>query len=260
VLVAGGTASSTGIGGTGAMSSSELYSPPVAPGAPDTVTADPGARAVTVRWAAPSATGGLAVTSYTVTASPGGATTTTGPGARSAVLSGLTSGQHYTVSVTASSPAGTGPARSAETTLPVGGGGDTVAPVITALRVSPKAFRAAAHGASIASVLGARINYFTSEPTTTTFTVERLIAGRRVGKRCVKPTKSNRKRPKCTRAASLKGHFSHREGGGAVSLRFTGRLGGRKLPPGSYRLVAKARDNAGNSGRPAKAPFRVAKH
>jgi hypothetical protein len=261
VLVAGGAASSTGLGGTGATSSTELYSPPVAPGAPGTVTADPGDRAVTVRWAAPGSTGGIAVTSYTVTATPGGATATTGPGARSAVLTGLTNGQRYTVSVRASNPAGTGPARSADATLPLGGGGaDTVAPVITALRVSPQAFRAAAHGASIASALGTRIHYFTSEPTTTTFTVVRLAAGRRVGKRCVKPTKHNRTRPKCTRTVPVKGHFSHRDSGGAVSLRFSGRVGGRKLSPGSYRLIAKVRDDAGNAGRPAQAPFRIAKH
>src|SRR3954453_17324392 len=85
-LAAGGATSCAGIGSTGATASADVYSPPVAPGAPETVTADPGDRAITVRWAAPGSTGGLAVTSYTVTAAPGGVTTATGPGARSAVL------------------------------------------------------------------------------------------------------------------------------------------------------------------------------
>jgi hypothetical protein len=259
VLVAGGADSSTGIGPTGATSSADLYSPPVAPGAPETVTADPGDGNVTVRWAAPGSTGGLAVTRYIVTASPGGATTSTGPAARSAVLSGLTSGATYTLSVTASNPAGTGPARSATATLPPAGspGGDTVAPVLTALRISPGTCRAAAHGPSIATVKGARLRYFTSEPTTTTFRVERLTAGRRVGKRCVRPTKRNRKRPACVRAVRVKGGFAHRDPGGAVSLRFSGRVGGRRLPPGRYRLVAGVRDDAGNPGRSAHAPFRI---
>ncbi|MEA2437428.1 MAG: hypothetical protein QOF65_1984 [Thermoleophilaceae bacterium] len=260
VLVAGGATSSTGIGPTGATPSAELYSPPVAPGAPDTVTADPGDRAITVRWAAPSSTGGLAVSRYTVTAQPGGATTTTGPGARSAVLGGLNNGTHYTLSVTATTPAGTGPPRSADGTLTPGSGPDTVAPIITALRLSPRTFRAASGGASIATALRTRIHYFTSEPSTTTFTVQRLSSGRRVGKRCVKPTKTNRKRPQCTRKVSVKGHFSHHDHGGAVSLRFSGRVGGRKLSPGPYLLVAKVRDDAGNPGRPAQAPFRIVKH
>jgi N-acetylneuraminic acid mutarotase len=259
VLVAGGATSSTGIGSTGATASADVYSPPVAPGSPETVTADPGDRAITVRWAAPGSTGGLAITSYTVTAAPGGATTAAGPGARSAVLSGLTNGQRYTVSVTASNPAGTGAPRSADGALAPGGGPDTAAPVITALRLSPRTFRAASGGASIATALRTRIHYFTSESTTTTFTVQRLTAGRRVGKRCVQPNKHNRSRPQCTRKVPVKGHFSHRDHGGTVSLRFSGRVGGHKLSPGRYVLVAKVRDGAGNPGRPTQAPFRIAK-
>jgi hypothetical protein len=259
VLVAGGATSSTGAGATGATSSAELYSPPIAPGAPDTVTADPGDSDVTVRWAAPGSTGGLAITRYTVTASPGGATTSTGPGARSAVLGGLTNGRSYTLSVTARSPAGTGPARSAAATVTPGGGRDTLGPTITALRLSPRVFRAARGGASIATALGARIRYFTSEPTTTTFTVTRLTPGRRVGKRCRRSTRRNRTKPRCVRRVPIRGRFSHTDRGGAVSLRFRGRVGGRSLLPGSYRLGAKVRDHAGNPGRPAQAPFQIAR-
>jgi hypothetical protein len=177
------------------------------------------------------------------------------------VLSGLTNGATYTLSVMASNPAGAGPARSATATLPptgtAGGGLDTVAPVLTALRLSPRVFRAATGGPSIATARGARLSYFTSEPTTTTFTVERLAPGRRVGKRCVRPAKSNRRRPPCVRRVPVKGSFAHGDPGGAVSLRFSGRVGGRRLSPGRYRLVAAVRDVAGNPGQPAKVPFRI---
>jgi hypothetical protein len=259
VLVAGGADSSTGLGPTGATTSAELYSPPVAPGAPGTVTADPGDGAVTVRWSAPGSSGGLAVTRYTVTASPGGPTATVGAGARSAVVSGLTNGVTYTLSVMASNPAGTGPVRSATATPIPAGTPDTVAPTLTALRLSPRAFRAKSNGPSIATARGARIRYFTSEPTTTTFRVDRLAAGRRVGKRCVRPTKRNRKRSSCVRRVRVRGSFAHHDPGGAVSLRFSGRVGGRRLSPGRYLLVAHVRDDAGNPGRPAQAPFRIAR-
>jgi hypothetical protein len=175
------------------------------------------------------------------------------------VLSGLTNGVAYTLSVTASSPAGTGLARSASATPTPAGTPDTVAPTLTGLRLSPRVFRAATSGASIAATSGARIHYFTSEPTTTTFRVERLAAGRRVGKRCARATKRNRKRRSCVRHVRVKGQFTHRERGGAVSLRFSGRVGGRRLSPGRYRLLATVRDDAGNPGRPARAPFRIAK-
>src|SRR5207245_505517 len=66
---------------------------------------------VTVMWTAPANNGGMAITSYTVTASPGGATAS---GASSPlVVSGLTNGTAYTFTVTAANSVGTGPASSA---------------------------------------------------------------------------------------------------------------------------------------------------
>jgi hypothetical protein len=45
--------------------------------------------------------------------------------------------------------------------------------------------------------------------------------------------------------------------GGANSFRFVGRLGRRVLAPGSYRLVLRATDGAGNESEPQARPFRV---
>ena len=47
-------------------------------------------------------------------------------------------------------------------------------------------------------------------------------------------------------------------GGRDVNLfRFTGRLGSKTLKPGSYRLVAVARDPAGNTATTVRAAFAV---
>jgi len=77
------------------------------PGAAATLTAVAGNRAATIRWS-PAPTGGLALTGYTVTATPGGATCTTS-GALSCSIGGLTNGTAYRFSVVAANALGNGP-------------------------------------------------------------------------------------------------------------------------------------------------------
>jgi hypothetical protein len=81
------------------------------PGVPGAVTATPGDSSVSVSWTAPAQVGGP-VTSYTATVSPGGASCTAVVPAVSCVVGGLTNGVSYSVSVTATNAAGTGPAGS----------------------------------------------------------------------------------------------------------------------------------------------------
>jgi FtsP/CotA-like multicopper oxidase with cupredoxin domain len=80
----------------------------VAPGAPTNVTAVAGNAQATVRFTAPTFTGGSAITSYTVTSSPGGLTAT--GNATQLTVTGLTNGTAYTFTVTATNSVGTGPA------------------------------------------------------------------------------------------------------------------------------------------------------
>ncbi|MFE7329402.1 fibronectin type III domain-containing protein, partial [Streptomyces sp. NPDC057565] len=76
------------------------------PEAPSGVSATGGNQRATVSWAAPSSNGSP-ITSYTVTASPGGATATT-TGATFATMTGLNNGTSYTFTVTATNAIGTG--------------------------------------------------------------------------------------------------------------------------------------------------------
>ena len=69
------------------------------PGAPINVVATAGNRQVNLSWTAPPESGGMPITAYTVTGTPGGSCSTTGN--TGCVVTGLTNGTAYTFSVTA---------------------------------------------------------------------------------------------------------------------------------------------------------------
>ena len=97
-----------------------------APTAPVSVTTTAGDTRVAVRWVTPASTGGSAITSYTVTSTPGGFTCTTSTNA--CVVTELTNGESYTFTVTATNAVGTSvasepsapvsPVASGSTTMP----------------------------------------------------------------------------------------------------------------------------------------------
>jgi hypothetical protein len=135
--------------------------------------------------------------------------------------------------------------------------------VLGALAIAPSRFRPANLGEPVAAAriaaapIAAKVSYAVSKPATVTFTVQRLRSGRRVGKRCLAPARRRRHAPKCTRATTLKTTFPHAAQSGANAFTFTGRLAGRALPRGSYRLRAVAADAGGaTSGRESLA-FRI---
>jgi virginiamycin B lyase len=122
---------------------------------------------------------------------------------------------------------------------------------VSSFKVSPRAFKAAPRGASITAKkkrkTGTTVSYRLSASASARFTVERRQAGRKRGKKCVKPTRSNKRAKRCTRYVVVKGRFQHSGKTGSNKFHFSGRVGGKKLRPGSYRLVAVAAIGASKS-------------
>jgi hypothetical protein len=127
---------------------------------------------------------------------------------------------------------------------------------LTALSVSPARFRAARRGASIGARRGAGVAYTLSAAARVRFTVERLVAGRRRGGRC-RPAGSVPRGKRCTRRRPVPGSFSDLGSSGPNSFRFTGRIAGRTLSPGRYRLVATPVAADGERGSARAAAFKV---
>lgn len=170
-------------------------------------------------------------------------------------------GQHH-VYVTAQPGSGGGSAArlTSSSRAPLSTCPDKVRPRALSLRFVHSTIRAARKGGSIARKkppVGTRVRYRLSEAAMAKFTIERAAKGRKRGRRCVAPTKKNRKARRCTRYVRLKGSFSHASKTGSNSFRFTGRLRRKKLRPRRYRLVIVATDAARNRSKPRRARFRV---
>jgi hypothetical protein len=116
--------------------------------------------------------------------------------------------------------------------------------VASLLSIRPGRFRAAASGAGARRRAGARISYALDEAATVTFTVKRIV------QRVVHGRKRTGYRP-------VSGSFKDAGEVGGNSLRFLGRMAGKRLKRGLYRLVALPVDAAGNTGNAVFIRFRI---
>ena len=137
------------------------------------------------------------------------------------------------------------------------------APKLRSLRLAPTAFPAASSGPSSRTAgskrppsTGTIVSFTLDLAGAVTYRVARVRDGRRVGGRCAAPTRTSRRAKRCTRLVAVRGSFTRSAGRGRSSFRFTGRIGGRKLAPGSYQLQASPRAG-GRNGATARAGFRV---
>ncbi|MGE4425209.1 MAG: hypothetical protein AB7G37_02010 [Solirubrobacteraceae bacterium] len=148
-----------------------------------------------------------------------------------------------------------------------GGGGagnpvpavDATAPRITRVSLSRRTFRA---GRRLAPArrgrrgVGTRVRLTLSEDARLRVTVERITVGRRRGEACVRSTRARRRARRCARYARV-GTLSRRGTAGVDTVRFTGRLKGRALRAGRYRLRIVATDAAGNRSKERRARVRI---
>jgi hypothetical protein len=98
-------------------------------------------------------------------------------------------------------------------------------------------------------------SYSLDQAASVAITIERVQAGRKVGSACRKQTRKNRKKRSCTLFAPV-GKLSHAGAAGRNTVRFSGKLAGRKLAAGVYRATGVATTAAGKSS-PATAKFVV---
>jgi len=123
---------------------------------------------------------------------------------------------------------------------------DTTKPRLTGLALAKKAFKGST-----------QLTYGLSERATLTVRVERVKKGRRFGGKCRKQTAANRTRKACKRFVKLAGKIEKTANAGVNKVKIPAKVGGRKLKPGRYRLVAQARDAAGNVSDVKRIGFRV---
>jgi hypothetical protein len=128
------------------------------------------------------------------------------------------------------------------------------AATLTSLSLSPKSFRPRARGSAIVSKArkkgggGAVARYQLTAAATVEFTVEEKLPGRRIGGKCRRQTAANREKKRCTRYRALKGGFTDQGVAGPNSFTFSGRIGGKALRPGRYRLVGQVGASSRRAG------------
>jgi hypothetical protein len=181
-------------------------------------------------------------------------------GATTSSLTAASAGA-YRCAVSASNEAGSATQTSAPHTVADVVLVDTVAPMITHASISPTTWAVNAKGRSETAVSAGRakkgtvITYTLSEPARVVFTIERALPGRRVGRKCTRPTRST-KGKKCTRYKRF-GRFAQAAVAGRNRKPFSGRIASKKLKPGRYRASLMATDPAGNASNVRRLRFRV---
>lgn len=145
---------------------------------------------------------------------------------------------------------------------------DTRRPQLARLKIAPAKFRLGKRATARTAAkrkakrrrapAGTKISFRLSEDASVRLTVQRRTTGRKVGRTCRRQTRRNRSAKRCVRFVAVKGFVLTRASKqGVNTVRFSGRVGRRKLAAGKYRLVARATDPSRNASKQALRGFRV---
>jgi hypothetical protein len=104
---------------------------------------------------------------------------------------------------------------------------------------------------------GTTFSFTLNEPAKITFLFQRIVTGRKAGRRCVAVSPRNRGGRKCTRRVAA-GRLSHSARAGANKLKFSGRLSRkRKLKLGRYVAIVSGTNATGQRSAPKRLSFRI---
>jgi hypothetical protein len=140
---------------------------------------------------------------------------------------------------------------------------DVRVPVLDRASLTNRAFVATARPTALVtarrrrSPRGTTFRYRLSETATMRIAIAQARPGRRLGRRCLAPTRARRRRPRCTRYVSRGTLVRRNLAAGARRTPFSGRMGRRKLPAGRYRARLQATDLAGLRSRTRTLFFRI---
>jgi hypothetical protein len=142
---------------------------------------------------------------------------------------------------------------------------DTVAPSVASFSMTRRSFAVGPRPTATVVLTrkkrtrtGTTFRYRSSEAGIARIAVFRTTPGRRVKRRCVKPSRANRRKPRCTRLLAS-GALKRKARAGANQVAFTGRVGRHRLRPGKYRAKLTVTDPSGNSSAPKAITFKIVK-
>jgi Tol biopolymer transport system component len=146
-----------------------------------------------------------------------------------------------------------------------------VPPVLSALTVLPRKFTLTGRRVkgrcvpassrnrrqvACARAIALGVSYRLSIPARVTVTIYRELAGRVSSARCVPATRTTKTGRRCVRLISVGGRLIRASAAGANRFTFNGVIGGRRIRPGSYRVIATPSVN-GTAGNAQTSNFQI---
>lgn len=130
---------------------------------------------------------------------------------------------------------------------------DVTAPAIRGFRTAKSKFRSKGRAA------GSDVSFTTDDAGTATIAILQQAKGKRSGKRCVKPSKKLAKKKNCKRYVTLSGSTKLTAVAGLNKFKFSGKVRGKSLKPGSYKLQLTLKNAAGLSSTSTSISFKIKK-